>query len=245
MYEDHFSRKIKWITMAEAVFSRLILLGLITMSAFVIYAAYDMHRITANGKSGTEFHDFEELIARNPDTVAWIKLDSTSIDHPVVQGKDNYTYLDVDFDGNDYAGGCIFLDASSSSDLSDEYSVIHGHHMAGGAMFGDLEKFLDQEFLDENNTGELLTPGDIYDLTIAGAGIFDAYDGEIYSAGPSRNIPLELIDKCSTKNMIHFSNQDKMIALSTCSGEMNNNRILVICIAHRRGTNEMQQGHDK
>lgn len=36
---------------------------------------------------------FEELLALNKDTRAWITLDGTNIDYPMVQGKDDMEYV--------------------------------------------------------------------------------------------------------------------------------------------------------
>ena len=38
---------------------------------------------------------FEELLAINPDVCAWLTLDNTGIDYPVVQGEDNLSYINT------------------------------------------------------------------------------------------------------------------------------------------------------
>lgn len=43
---------------------------------------------------------FEELLAVNPDVCAWVTLDRTSIDYPVLQGETNLTYINTDVYGN-------------------------------------------------------------------------------------------------------------------------------------------------
>ena len=39
-------------------------------------------------------YSFQELKAMNPDVCGWLTLDHTKIDYPVVQGTDNFEYLE-------------------------------------------------------------------------------------------------------------------------------------------------------
>ena len=91
------------------------------------------------------------------DCVGWITLDDTSIDYPVMQGVDNYVYLNKDPYGDYSLAGSIFLDSRNASDLSDDYSVVYGHHMSGGFMFGSLDEFEDSGYFAEHTTGTLTT----------------------------------------------------------------------------------------
>lgn len=74
----------------------------------------------------------------NPDVCGWLTLDHTKIDYPVVQGTDNFEYLEKDVLGNPSVAGSIFLDAKSDRNFHDFYTVIMGHHMQGRKMFGVL-----------------------------------------------------------------------------------------------------------
>lgn len=67
---------------------------------------------------------FEELRKINPDVVAWITLDGTKIDEPVVQGKDNLEYLNKDVYGKYSLGGTIYLDTRCNKDFSGPYSIL-------------------------------------------------------------------------------------------------------------------------
>lgn len=81
---------------------------------------------------------FAELRAVNADVRAWVTLDGTGVDYPVVQGKDNLTYVNTDVYGNFSLAGTIFLDTRCAPDFAGEYSLLYGHHMVSGQMFGDL-----------------------------------------------------------------------------------------------------------
>lgn len=201
----------RWIR-ANRLVDRVLLVMLLLAAALAGYAMFDDWRFLEHGM-GEEYHDFRELLAVNPDTAGWLRLEGTQIDHPVVQGRDNFEYLDKGFDGNFYAGGCLFLDAANKRDFSDAYNIIHGHHMSGGAMFGGLEHYLDKSYLKEHKKGILLTPERDYDLEILCAITCNAYDPEVYAAGsaPPKRF------------------KGKILALSTCAGDMSDERIVVFC----------------
>ena len=61
----------------------------------------------------------------NPDVCGWLTLDHTKIDYPVVQGTDNFEYLEKDVLGNPSVAGSIFLDAKSDRNFHDFYTVIY------------------------------------------------------------------------------------------------------------------------
>lgn len=199
----------------------------IAMIGIVGFSYYDMYRYTRAGMDSVEYQDFESLRRINPDVVAWLTLDGTSIDHPVVQGKDNFEYLDINFYRKPYAGGTLFLDEQCPKNFSEEYQLIHGHHMSGGAMFGDLKKYTEEECFGKNRTGQLLTPAGEYDLEILGVGMFDAYDSGIYRLNGSKERPLQEFVKCVHKRKTDFEEKDKLLCLSTCSGDMDDRRIVV------------------
>ncbi len=105
--------------------------------------------------------DFRKLLEINPDVKLWITLDGTAIDAPVVQGKDNYYYLNRDVFCKPSLAGSLYLDSRNASDFSDIYNIIYGHHMKGSLMFGDLDYYLDEEFFAENTTGSFRLPDSI------------------------------------------------------------------------------------
>jgi len=220
--------KIFRLDKADRIFSRIVTVIVVLVVVFVGSAYYDALKFTNEGINTVKFHDFAELLRINPDTVAWLTMDGTHIDHPVVQGKDNFEYLDKNFYGKTYAGGTLFLDAGCSKTFSRHYQIIHGHHMEGGAMFGDLPKYHDSKFFQKNKTGQLLTPTKNYDLLVVGTGTADAYDGEIYSPESSANLSM-IRSKCSRWRDVKWKSSDKVLLLSTCSSNMDNTRTVVFC----------------
>ena len=202
---------------------------------FTALTIKDMHAMSEAGHIPGGFCGFDELKERNPDVVAWIRMDGTHIDHPVVRGSNNFVYLSKDIDGEYYQGGCIFLDCKNSADLTDPYIIIHGHHMSGGAMFSDVAAYTDEAFFEQNRSGELITPAGTYSLTVVAAGIKDAYDGIVYYTGSDTEPPFEEMEECGLKRDTEFVSGDRLVLLSTCAGDMTDNRAVVFCRARFMG----------
>ena len=166
-------------------------------------------------------------------------MEGTHIDHPVVQGKDNFEYLDKDFYGEYYTAGSLFLDYINERNFKDSYNIIHGHHMTNGSMFGDLQKYKNESFFNEHKEGTLLTPKYDYDLEVFAAVTVNAYDRYVYNA---KNSAATIYDKeyaiSKNKRKIKLGKDDKVLALSTCSGEMNENRVVVFAKMYNKRNHE-------
>ena len=87
--------------------------------------------------------DFEGLKALNPDIVAWIRCEELGVDYPVVLGEDNDYYLHRTFTGEEHIAGCIFMDYRNHADFSDQRTILYGHNMKDGSMFGRLNSEMD------------------------------------------------------------------------------------------------------
>ena len=85
----------------------------------------------------------EDLLKINGDTVGWLRVNNTKIDYPVVQNKDNNSYyLNRDFRQNKNSMGWIFMDYRNNPDNLDKNTIIYGHNIKTGIMFGTLKNTL-------------------------------------------------------------------------------------------------------
>ena len=63
--------------------------------------------------------DWDALQAVNPDIVGWIRFDNPNrIDYPIVQGQDNQTYLNHDWQGRYQPAGSIFMHKENQPDFT-------------------------------------------------------------------------------------------------------------------------------
>ena len=90
--------------------------------------------------------NWKKLKRMNKDIVAWIKVPGTKVSYPIVQGKDNSTYLHRTFHKKYNPSGCIFLDYKCKKDFMSDNNVIYGHHMRDGSMFATFVKYKNRSF---------------------------------------------------------------------------------------------------
>ncbi len=87
--------------------------------------------------------DFASLQEMNPDIYAWLYIPETDISYPILQsgdGDDEF-YLNHDSTGKSSRDGSIFTQgAYNAKDFNDPVTLVYGHHMRSGAMFGNLQE---------------------------------------------------------------------------------------------------------
>ena len=172
----------------------------------------------------------EELRELSADAVAWITVDGTRIDYPVMQGKTNAEYLNRNPYGEFSLSGSIFLDSRNDSSFRDPYSLVYGHHMEYGAMFGALDKYKDKTYFDAHRTGSLtVVNGEEYHIKFFAVCKAQATEKVIFDPPESNN--QALLDYLNEHAFIYDpSGVDaglKLIALSTCQSAESNERMIV------------------
>ncbi|WP_298023084.1 class B sortase [uncultured Dysosmobacter sp.] len=86
--------------------------------------------------------DFEELWDMNPDIYAWLYIPGTDVNYPILQreGDDSF-YLDHNSEGKSSQEGALFTEETyTKKDFSDPVTLVYGHNMRSGAMFGNLQE---------------------------------------------------------------------------------------------------------
>ena len=166
--------------------------------------------------------------------VAWLCIDDSYIDFPIMQGESNFDYLNKDPYGEFKSSGSIFLDYRNAADMSDEYSMIYGHHMNHYAMFGSLDLFLDDYYFGKHTTGWIATQDGMYDLEVFAVSWGDGGDRTLFSpAGKSTDTIVEYIEKNAVINT-GYEPGNRIIALSTCAGDTFTSRLIVFCMMKER-----------
>ena len=89
---------------------------------------------------------FDELLKKNSDTVGYLSVNNTKINYPVVQGSTNSYYLNRDFNKRKNSMGWIFMDYRNNSKELDKNTIIYGHNIKQGIMFGTLKYALNSSW---------------------------------------------------------------------------------------------------
>ena len=163
-----------------------------------------------------------EMLQVNPDYVCWININGTRINHPVVQGYDNDTYIKTSFYGEPNNLGALFIDYRNRGDSLSNI-IIYGHNSIQGEMFGDLHLLLDKQFLDENRIITITVNGRTVEYEIFSVRLSDIYDPAYTVYFYSMNDFYELAYNVNAP--VHAT---KILTLSTCvNGGSNDDRLIV------------------
>jgi len=176
--------------------------------------------------------DFQELWRNYPDITGWLYCPGTSINYPVVQTDNNQYYMHRLPNGEESAGGSLFVDCTNAWDFSDPNSVIYGHDMKDGSMFGYLHNFDSQSYYEDHPVFYLLTPSRNYRMDIFCTAVVPS-DSWVYQMQMDEKQLQLWIDKAEDASSIQplrEVNRDAecFLTLSTCSYEYENARFVVI-----------------
>ncbi len=94
--------------------------------------------------------NFKALLKLCEDGVGYIYQDDTVVSYPILQAEDNDKYLRHLMNGEYNVAGSLFVDYAFEEGLNSRYSIIYGHNMDDGSMFGTLTKYKDEEYYKEH-----------------------------------------------------------------------------------------------
>lgn len=176
--------------------------------------------------------DFDTLKKFNNDTVAFLKVNGTEIEYPIVKTTNNEYYLKHSFDKKNNAAGWIFADYKNKFDGSDKNIVIYGHNRKNGTMFSSLKNILNKNWYEneENLKIQLITEDDYFIYEVFS--VYKIKKEEYYLQTNFKNDEtylrfIETLKKRSIKNFdIDVNEQDQILTLSTCAND-NDYRIVL------------------
>ena len=175
--------------------------------------------------------NFDELINKNNDTVAWIKVNGTDVNYPVVQTTDNSYYLTHAFDKSYNSSGWIFADYRCNMDEFRDNTIIYGHNRLNNTLFGTLLNATKKSWCDnkENRIINLSTKTKNTLWQIFSVYTIDKeskYLNVYFKDSNSYQSYLDTIKNRSTYDFgVPLTTKDKILTLSTCS---NNTKYRVV-----------------
>ena len=165
--------------------------------------------------------DFEELWKTNEDVVAWVYIPCIECSYPIMYSGDNDYYVHRDINKNYLFSGSLFMDRFCNPNFNSPNTVIYGHNMLNGSMFGILWYIPDKGYADEYPYFWVFTPGKTYrykiftafetDKTSEAFKVF-SQNGDGFEDWCFRMRNYSYID---TGSYI-FNNESKIVTLTTC-----------------------------
>lgn len=174
--------------------------------------------------------DLSQLREVNAAVVCWIEIPGV-LSYPVLQGEDNDYYLSHAWDGEANAAGAVFLDYRASAGLTDFHTLLYGHRMRDGSMFGSLKQYSDAGFWQQHPSVYLSDEDGIrrYDIFAAyEVGVAEiVYRQDLSSAEDWQELIRFGLDNSVIETGIVPTVMDTIITLSTCTGSGRNARWVV------------------
>ncbi|MBR4546389.1 MAG: class B sortase [Oscillibacter sp.] len=226
--------------------------SMISYSSFVIYdTAYTQNQARSASAELLSYKptviDSEDvplsgstLALINDDYRAWLTIQDTAIDYPVVQGENDLYYASHDIYKNASLTGAIYVASANSPDFGDSYNLIYGHHMDQNIMFGALDKYLDESYLYAHRSGVLATDARMYDLNMFAVVETDAYEQAFYRAGDRMDEVIAFLRNPGSTTTVAFfdegalSDVSQIVAFSTCASATTNGRLIVLATMKAR-----------
>ena len=223
-----------------APYGAMLLAAALLLGALALFGAWSLWDIAATRRTAlpeqtlrfkplaaapADSPGFAELRALNPDVCGWLTLDGTRIDFPVVQGADNMVYVNTDVYGDFSLSGAIFLDSRCPADFTAPYSIVYGHHIEDGGMFGDIVQFTQSDYFAAHTTGTLITDDTAYNIALFACVRADAYDPVLYDPAQSPDALLAYIKAHAVQYRTPGSGP--VVAFSTCTEAATNGRVLL------------------
>ncbi len=168
--------------------------------------------------------DFTQLQSINEEIIGWIRIGALDVSYPICQAADNDFYLHRTFEKQDNFAGCIFLNYSNSKYFTDQNTLVYGHNMKNGSMFGTLKKFREQETYDSNPYFWIFTPTLIYQYRIFSAReVALNAECDVYNVRYTTEDFQSFLDTAQAQNLVDthgltVTTEDRVTTLSTCTG---------------------------
>ena len=177
--------------------------------------------------------DFDALKAENPEVVGWIYGPNSPISYPVVKGTDNEYYLYHSFQGALNQSGTIFMDTVCETDLSQDNTIIYGHHMNNGGMFATINNYINAGYYEEHPVLYYYTPDEIYVLEVftmfVTGGDSDVYAFNFATDDDYAKFLNSVTARSNFPTDVSVTTEDHIMTLSTCAYDYDDARYVVIC----------------
>ena len=167
--------------------------------------------------------DFDSLQEINPDVIGWLEMEAVdTINYPIVQGEDNDYYLHRTFQRTDNFAGSIFMDYMNKSNFGQRNTIVYGHNMKNGSMFGSLKNYRDQEVYKKSPYFWIYTPTRIYKYEIFSCAEVDKFGQDYQITFQDKEDFQEFIYHAQDQSLydtgVDVDYTDTVVTLSTCTG---------------------------
>ncbi|WP_318507009.1 class B sortase [Bacillus sp. T3] len=207
-------------------------IGIILAVYFISTSMYSYHKSSEKYKEINTIYQeerkkgnsdvFKKMSSINEDYLGWLSLPNTNIHYPIVKTDNNDFYLSHNFYLEKDKAGAIFMDSKNSSTKLDQNTIIYGHDMKDGSMFGNLSKYLDETYTLNHSLIQTNFLDNTYDWEIFSVSIANESDSEWMKVSfPEQTEFEDFLSKIKNNSSIFTNTKieqaETILTLSTCS----------------------------
>jgi len=177
-----------------------------------------------------KYINWKALKKKNEDCVAWLQVPCIDISYPVMQTEDNDFYLHRDINKEDLFAGSLFVDYHNNKNFKDFNTIIYGHNMRDGSMFGKVKDMSSQETIDKCPYFWVYTPDadilcHIFSWHIAGTSS-STYTVQFKDSESHQKWIDDMVAASEIKTGASVEETDRVITLSTCYTDTGHRRVV-------------------
>lgn len=197
---------------------------------------YKVHEVPAAVEGAAEDEQEEgggiDWDALPASVVAWVRVPGTTVDYPIVQGRQESPdfYLTHDAGGERSAWGAPYIDAGCAQGAGSPLVIVYGHHMSDGTMFAPLAQYSSRDFAEGHRTIRVFTREKAIELEVFAVDVVDASsEGKRTGFAGAAELDAYLGDKLSRCEVVLEDSADiaHAWAFVTCSYQTSNSRTVV------------------
>ncbi len=180
--------------------------------------------------------DLDSLREVNSEVIGWITIPETELSYPLLQAEDNKYYLNHTWNNDRSSVGSIFMECLINPNMQSFNTIVYGHKMRNGSMFGSLINYEDAEYWKEHPSIYVVMDDGVYRYDIFA--VHEVGTRQIVyriniNSEKRRN---EFIQFCVENSVIDTgivpTATDKILTLSTCTGSGHSTRWVVQGVLH-------------
>lgn len=176
--------------------------------------------------------DFTILKEKNEDTVAFIHMNNTNINYPIVQTSNNNYYLNHAYDKTKNTAGWVYMDYRNNLDFTSDNTVIYGHGRLDKTVFGSLKNTLTKEWQAEQDNYVIWISTPTKNMVYQIFSIYTINSESYYIKTSFETLKAKqewlntMLERNITNKETELTATDKILTLSTCQNN-NGGRIVV------------------
>lgn len=184
--------------------------------------------------------DLNALREENEDVIGWIFIPETKVNYPLLQWTDNDFYLNHTWTQSRNASGSIFMEYQNKPDFSDFNTIIYGHNMRGGEMFGSLHHYRWPNYWEKHPYVYIVNDDGVFRFDVFAAQSAST-ESVIYGLGiETDQRKSEFIrfarDYSFFETDIIPTTEDHILTLSTCTGGGHANRWVLLSVLNQEAS---------